>query len=171
MLDWCQQIGFPLAPLSAGTSFAYPGPTGYDGVLTAEHDHAASAAVLAHARDFIFGGLNTFDQSDLSSMGLARFFHKNIKWDGPGGIGACLSLQEFVDLHQRPWLVARPDRAVRDLDTLIAEDRIVGASSFPGVLATHTGLYRDMPATGNRIHLWAQFGIDLMARLRRMTGR
>lgn len=196
VLDWCEQIGFPLLPPSTGASFVYPVPTAYNGVLTGQHDDAASAELLVYAREFIFGGLNTFDKSDLSSMGLARFFHKNIKWYGPGGIGACLSMQEFEDLHQRPWLIAYPDRAVQDLDNLIAEDRMVGASSFPGVLATHTGPYQDVPATGNRIafngidfwlkgtdkftenwvfvdmvHLWAQFGIDLMARLRGMTAR
>jgi len=196
VLDWCEQIGFPLIPRAAGASFVYPAPTAYDGMLTEEHDDAASAALLSYARDFIFGGLNTFDRSDLSSMGLARFFHKNIKWYGPGGIGACLSMQEFEDFHQRPWLVAYPDRAVQDHDNLIAEDRLVCASSFPGVLATHTGPYRDVAATGNRIafngidfwlkgtdkftenwvfvdmvHLWGQFGIDLMGRLREMSAR
>ena len=49
-----------------------------------------------------FGGLNTFARSELSSMGLAWFFHANTNWHGPGGIAACLSLQEFEDLHLRP---------------------------------------------------------------------
>lgn len=140
---------------------------------------------------FIHGGLNRFDKSDLKSMGMARFFHPNLKWYGPGGIGGCLSLKEFEDMHQRPWLVAFPDRQVQDLDNLIAEDRPVGASSFPGVLATHTGPYQDTPATGNKIafngidfwlktdgqftenwvfvdmiDVFNQFGVDLFARMR-----
>ena len=35
---------------------------------------------------------------------------------GPGGIGACLSLREFEDNHQQPWLDAFPDRKVQNLD-------------------------------------------------------
>ena len=37
-------------------------------------------------------------------MGMAGYFHNNLKWYGPGGIGACLSLREFETLHQAPWL-------------------------------------------------------------------
>ena len=73
--------------------------------------------------------------------------------------------------------------------------------SFPGVLATHTGPYLDQPATGRRvsfngidfwlkganpqgadhftenwvfldmIHLFNQFGVDLMARMRALAAR
>ena len=54
-------------------------------------------------------------------MGMADYFHPNLKWYGPGGIRACFSFKEFEDLHQRPWLIAFPDRTVVDLDNLIAE--------------------------------------------------
>lgn len=40
----------------------------------------------------------------------------DLQWYGPGGIGACPSFEEFENLHQRPWLVAFPDRQVQDLD-------------------------------------------------------
>ena len=92
--------------------------------------------------------------------------------------------------------MAFPDRQVQDLDNLIAEDRMVGASSFPGVLATHTGVYQDTAATGNKIafngidfwlktegkftenwvfvdmiDLFNQFGVDLFARMRAHGGK
>jgi predicted ester cyclase len=190
-VDWFEQIGRPVLPPPRGVPFVFPAPTGYEGVLSAPQDDADSAATLALGRTFIFGGLNRFDRKDLSSMGMARFFHPNVKWYGPGGIGACLSLEEFTDLHQRPWLVAYPDRQVQDLDNLFAEDRILAASGWSGVIATHTGPYQGVAATGRRIafngidfwlrdgdrftenwvfvdmiHLFAQFGVDLFARMR-----
>ncbi|MEX0371746.1 MAG: ester cyclase [Tateyamaria sp.] len=149
---------------------------------------------LAFGRDFIFGGLNRFDESDLSSMGMARFFHPNIKWYGPGGIGACLSLPEFETLHQQPWLNAFPDRKVMHLESLFAEDRLLAASGPMGVVATNTGPYLGHPASGARIevsgldfwlrsgdqfsenwvfvdmvHLFEQMGVDLFARMQGAT--
>ncbi|WP_299732488.1 ester cyclase [uncultured Tateyamaria sp.] len=189
-VDWFDQIGWPVLPRPRGAAHVYPAPTAYDGVLVGPQDDEAGDTSLVLGRSLIFGGLNTFDENDLSSMGMARFFHPNIKWYGPGGIGACLSLPEFETLHQRPWLTAFPDRKVMHLESLFAEDRMVAASGPKGVVATHTGPYLGHPASGARIevsgldfwlrsggqftenwvfvdmiHLFAQMGIDLFARV------
>ena len=191
LIDWLEQIGLSPLPKPSGAPFVWPAPTGCDGVLMAAQDQTRSDDLLAYSRAFIFGGLNAFDKSDLKSMGMARFFHPNVKWYGPGGIGACLSLRAFEDWHQKPWLVAFPDRRVGDLDNLIAEGDFVGASSLPGVQATQTGPYLGHPASGrtlsvngidfwrreggvftenwvfvDMIHLFGQMGVDLMARVR-----
>ena len=191
VIDWLEQMDLSPLPRPNGAPFVWPAPTGCNGVLMGEQDTAASDDLLGYSRAFIFGGLNAFDKSDLKSMGMARFFHPNVKWYGPGGIGACLSLREFEDWHQKPWLVAFPDRRVGDLDNLIAEGDFVGASSLPGVHATHTGPYLGHPASGrplsvngidfwrrdggmftenwvfvDMIHLFGQMGYDLLAHLK-----
>ena len=150
---------------------------------------------LEHIRKFIFDGLNNYDQSDLESMGMADFFHPEVKWYGPGGIGACLSFSEFETLHQQPWLTAFPDRAVQNLDALFAEGNYSGAPGWSGVKATHTGDYLNHPPTGNKlefngldwwkrngevyienwvfvdmIHLFRQFGVDLFDRMKQLHG-
>lgn len=193
IIDWLEQIGLSPLPPGRGAPFVYPAPTGIDGVMW--DDQGDASDLMAYGRQFIFGGLNAYDQGDLKSMGMADFFHKNLKWYGPGGIGGCLSLAEFETLHQGPWLAAFPDRKVGDLDNLIAEGAFVGASSLPGVWLTHTGPYLGLAASGKRagvngidfwrhengqftenwvfvdmIHLFAQFGVDLMARVRHMAG-
>ena len=188
-VDWFDQIGLSVLPRPRGALHVYPAPTAYDGVLADPQAGQASDMTRQLGRDLIFGGLNTFDESDLSSMGMARFFHPTIKWYGPGGIGACLSLSEFETLHQRPWLVAFPDRKVMHLESLFAEGRMLAASGPTGVIATHTGPYLGHPASGARIevsgldfwlrtdgkftenwvfvdmiHLFQQMGVDLFAR-------
>ena len=190
MVDLMQQAGVdPLRP-SKGRSGTYPPPERGDGVLRKPQDPVISVRSLDHIRSFIFDGLNEYDQDDLSSMGMANFFHPEVQWYGPGGIGWCDGLSEFEELHQRPWLVAYPDRQVQDLDALVAEGPYSGAPGWAGVRATHTGRYLGVEPTGKAIefngldwwkrdgeqyienwvfvdmvHLFAQFGIDLMSRM------
>lgn len=190
LVDLMQQAGYQVLPPSRGQDHLYPPPAAGDGILLDAQDAQESAYSLDHIRRFIFDGLNSYDQSELESMGMADFFHPDVQWYGPGGIGACLSLKEFEDYHQQPWLVAYPDRQVQNLDALFAEGAYTGAPGWAGVIATHTGQYLDCPATGKRIefngldwwkrdgemyaenwvfvdmiHLFRQFGVDLFDRL------
>ncbi|WP_300036172.1 ester cyclase [uncultured Roseobacter sp.] len=189
-VDWFDQIGLPVLPAPRGAAHVYPAPTAYDGVLTGHQNLDETRQTLAFGRNFIFGGLNSFDENDLSSMGMARFFHPNVKWYGPGGIGACMSLKEFEVYHQQPWLIAFPDRKVMHLESLFAEDRLLAASGPMGVVGSHGGTYLGHAATGSPIevsgldfwlrtggqftenwvfvdmvHLFAQMGVDLFARM------
>ncbi len=190
VLDLMQQAGHDVLP-NLGVDGQYPPPAAGDGVLTDPQDDAATAYCLERIRNFIFTGLNEYEDGDLSSMGLADYFHPDLHWYGPGGIGACLSFKVFEDVHQRPWLVAYPDRRVQDLDALFAEGGYCAGPGWAGVKALHTGPYRGVEATGNTIdfngldwwkldgeqfienwvfvdmvHLFDQMGVDLFARMR-----
>jgi predicted ester cyclase len=190
LIDLMQQAGINVLSPSRGADGVYPPPREDDGVLLDEQDEDESAHTLQHIRRFIFEGLNSYDQSELKSMGMADFFRPDIQWYGPGGIGACNGLKEFEDYHQRHWLHAFPDRAVQDLDALIAEGSYSGGPGWAGVKATHTGEYLDCQATGraiefngldfwklendmyvenwvfvDMIHLFRQFGVDLFERM------
>jgi predicted ester cyclase len=189
-IDLMQQAGFEVLPPSRGIDGLYPPPAAGDGVMHAAQDTAQTGHTLEHIRRFIFEGLNAYDQGELKSMGMADFFHPDVKWYGPGGIGACLSFKEFEDNHQKHWLHAYPDRSVQDLDALIAEGPYSGGPGWAGVLATHTGEYLDIAATGkavefngldfwklsddmyienwvfvDMVHLYRQYGVDLFDRL------
>jgi predicted ester cyclase len=189
-IDLMQQAGFHVLPPSRGIDGIYPPPRAKDGILLKAQDEQTSAYSLEHIRRFIFDALNSYDQSALKSMGIADYFHSDVQWYGPGGIGACLSLKDFEENHQRHWLRAYPDRQVQDLDALIAEGPYSGGPGWAGVLATHTGDYLDAKATNkpvefngidfwklendryienwvfvDMVHLFRQFGIDLFERL------
>ena len=190
LIDLMQQAGFHVLPASHGADGVYPPPSAEDGILIDAQDEKESEYSLAHIRKFIFEGLNKYDQTELESMAMADFFHPEVQWFGPGGIGACLKFDEFETLHQEPWLTAFPDRDVQDLDALFAEGPYSGAPGWAGVKATHTGEYLGQPASGNQveingldywkrdgemyvenwvfvdmIHLFRQLGVDLFARL------
>ena len=192
LVDLIQQAGFQVLPPSRGIDGVYPPPRANDGILREAQLEEESLYSLDHIRRFIFDGLNRFDQSDLKSMGMADFFHPEVQWYGPGGIGACLSFKDFETRHQEPWLHAYPDRSVQNLDALIAEGSYSGAPGWAGVKGTHAGQYLDQAATGNpveingldwwkrdgemyienwvfvdMIHLFRQLGVNLFERLAR----
>lgn len=191
LVDLMQQAGFRVLPPSQGRDGLYPPPVAKDGILWHEQEEEASQYSLDHIRKFIFDGLNSYDQSGLESMGMADYFHPEVRWYGPGGIGACLNFREFETLHQQPWLEAFPDRSVQDLDALFAEGCYSGAPGWAGVKATHKGQYLGCPATNSplvingldywkregekyvenwvfvdMIHLFRQMGVNLFERMR-----
>ena len=191
LIDLMQQAGIYVLPPALGKDHHYPPPKDGPAILLDAQNEIESARSLALIREFLFESLNSYDQSELQSMGVAQYFTQDVQWYGPGGIGACLGLKEFEELHQKPWLTAYPDRQVQDLDNLFAEGDYSGTSGWGAVKATHAGPYLGCPATGNTIvtngidfwrrrddkfienwvfvdmiHLFRQFGIDLMERMR-----
>jgi len=159
--DVMRQAGFPVLPPDRGDPDLWPPPRADDGILLAAQDEQETQLSLKLIRNMIYAGLNNFNQSALESMDMAQYFHPQLQWYGPSGIGGCRSFKAFEEFHQQPWLHAFPDRQVQDLDSLFSEGRYMGASSFPGVIATHTGQYLESPATGNTIKF---NGIDIWLR-------
>ncbi|MEO1574951.1 MAG: ester cyclase [Pseudomonadota bacterium] len=190
LVDLMEQAGVHVLPPPRGEPGVYPPPAAGDGVLLDAQDEDETAYSLAHIRRFIFGALNAFDESDLTSMGMADYFPDDIAWYGPGGIGACYGLEGFQTKHQQPWLHAFPDRRVQDLTALIADGVYTGGPGWAGVKAMHRGEYQGVAATDrslaingldfwkrdgeqfvenwvfvDMVHLFGQMGVDLMARM------
>ena len=125
-----------------------------------------------------------------------KYWHPDMKWYGPSGIGACFSKEEYEDFHQRPWLEGFGDRNISRAGSGRRMGRIgEGAYCAGGIWDTayshHNGTYAGVPATGklmtlrdfdwwkregeylienwvpiDMIDLFRQMGVDLMARLR-----
>lgn len=190
LVDLMEQAGSKVLPVSRGVPRCFPPPRAGDGIMLDVADERVTRDSLRHIRQFIFEGLNAYDEKGLESMGMAGFFHPDVEWYGPGGIGACHGFEAFEEQHQAYWLHAFPDRQVQDLDALFAEGPYSAASGWNGVVATHRGDYLGVPATGNRIevngldfwkreggkivenwvfvdlvHLFRQMGVDLFARI------
>jgi len=87
-----------------------------------------------------------------------HYWSPQMHWYGPSGIGACLSLEDFADFHQRPWLHGFGDRGHYDPGNGrmigIAEGDCLseGLYSSLGVwdvpFSKHHGEYLGVPATG-----------------------
>lgn len=189
IVDFARQAGRRLLPPSRGLEWLVPGPAPQDGLLLDAVDPAAGERSMQLVLTMI-AGLFAFDGKNLDSMGMPRFWHPNMMWYGPGGIGTARGVGGFQRHHQAPFLRAFPDRRGAGHRARLAEGPYVASTGWPSVVATHAGEYLGVPATNRRIgmrvmdwwrhdgtlltenwvlidlpHLMLQMGVDLLAPL------
>ena len=190
IVDLARQAGVPLLPPSNGIDILVPGPQAHDGVMLGRIDPADGAESMRCTLAMI-KGLFDFDGKNLDTMGMPRFWHPNMMWYGPCGIGTTRAVSGFQCHHQAPFLHAFPDRKGAGHRCRIAEGPFVASTGWPSVRATHAGDYLGVPATqqpiGMRVmdhwrregalltenwvlidlpHLMMQMGVDLLAPLK-----
>ena len=194
IVDLARQAGRRILPPSSGLEILVPGPAPHDGLLLGHTDPAAGIESMRLTLA-MFTGLACYDGKRLDSMDMPRFWHENMMWYGPCGIGSSRGVAGFQRHHQAPFLHAFPDRSSPRLDprghrARVAEGPYVGSTGWPSVRATFTGDYLGVPATGKPInmrvmdwwrhdgsklaenwvlidlpHLMLQMGVDLMGRI------
>jgi predicted ester cyclase len=165
-LDLMRQAGCNPLPASPGADILVPGPLNHDGLLLTAQDPAESAASLALVEAMI-GGLLSFDGRTLESMGMERFWRSDMLWYGPCGIGSTRGLSGFQRFHQRPFLVAFPDRRGAGHKARIADGHFVVTTGWPSVRATFSGPWLGQAPSGRPIDMrvtdiWRRDG-DLLA--------
>ena len=190
LVDLMRQAGYDVLPPGRGLEIRPPGPQGHDGLLLTPHDSAEARQTHAVLQRMIDGLMN-FDQADLKSMGMERFWHPQMMWYGPSGIGTSRRVTGFQRHHQAPFLHAFPDRKGAGHRARIAEGLFVASTGWPSVRATHRGEYLGVPASNQPIemrvmdwwrreddllrenwvfidlpHLMLQMGVDIFERLR-----
>ena len=186
-----RQAGYQVLPPAPGAEGGkIPGPLAKDGILLTEQDPLESRksqqlvqAMGRGMRRYVRGR----DGGDLRSMEQGKYWHEDMKWYGPSGIGACFTLEEYEDFHQRPWLHGFGDRNISREGSGRRMGRIgEGAYCCGGIWDTayshHHDEYAGIPATGKLMTLrdfdwWKRDGdylienwvpIDLIDLLRQM---
>ena len=96
-----------MAP-SIGREWHVPGPATQDGVVAAPYDKERAAASVQLVSDMI-QGLLRFADGGVKAMALDQYWHPNMNWYGPSGIGTNRQIQGFRNWHQIPFLSAMPD--------------------------------------------------------------
>ena len=190
IIDLARQAGMYLLPPSNGIDILVPGPRAHDGLMLGAIDPTMGAESMRCTLAMI-RGLFDFDGENLHTMGMERFWHPNMMWYGPCGIGTTRAVSGFQRHHQAPFLQAFPDRKGAGHRCRIAEGPYVASTGWPSVLATHAGDYLGVPASNQRIsmrvmdhwrregawltenwvlidlpHLLLQMGVDVLAPLR-----
>ncbi len=186
---------WPLAP-SLGREGLVPGPATCDGL--GPHDPATSEASRTHVIDML-NAMIRHPKQPPEAMELPRFWHHDMTWYGPSGIGTMRGIDGFRRRHQIPFLAAMPDRGQHEAEIthhFFAEGAYVGVTGWPNMAQTLTGGgWLGLPGTGQKVtlrsldfwrlergkirenwvlvdllHLYHQLGIDVFARMRDLIG-
>lgn len=189
LVDLARQAGVRLLPPSSGQELLVPGPRNATGILLDRTDGATPSACLPLVEAMI-GGLGRYNQKDLRSMGMEQYWKPDMMWYGPCGIGTSRGIDGFQTHHQKPFLIAFPDRKGGHHRTRFGEGNYAASTGWPSVRATHRGPYLGTPATDRPItmrvmdwwrqedgllaenwvlidlpHLFLQMGVDLLSTL------
>lgn len=181
---------------SLGRDWAVPGPASGDGL----GPHGASGiAACAHVRAMLKAMIRHPAQGGPEVMELARFWHPRMMWYGPTGIGTARGIGGFRRHHQIPFLKAMPDRGQHPSETLshlFGEGDYVAVTGWPNMAQTLTGdgwlgiaasgqkvtlraldfwrlehgLIRENWVLVDLLDLYAQIGVDVLARMAEMRG-
>lgn len=190
VLGLAAQAGYPLLPPFDGRAGAPPGPAAGNGICRQPQDPVETRETLDIVEAMV-GGCNRLDRRGLASMGMSEFWHADMAWHGPWGIGSCHGFQEFQDYAQGPSVASFPDRRGGSHRARIAEGVTAAFTGWPSLKGTFDGApFHGLEPTGrpigmtlmdfyvrrgNKLHenwvlidlidFWAQCGVDLMGRL------
>ena len=151
--DLMRQAGrFPL-PRMLGTEMLFPGPATHDGVLPVEQGDSEATLDLCEA---MLRDLSAFDPETFQSAkqtGPDGYWHDDMLWYGPGGIGSNYRWSGFAKDHRTAFLVAFPDRVGGDHYCRIGDGNYAAVSGWPSMTMTHGGDYLGIAATGRSLTL------------------
>ena len=186
------QAGVNPLPQSLGSELPVPSPATQDGMLYDSQAPKEAKTTLTLVNDML-AGLMEFDGKTLESMAIERFWHPNMNWYGPCGIGTTRGIAGFQQGHQHDFVMAFPDRDVIT-DVRFAEGNYAVSSGVPSMSGTQSGGgWLGMPATNKAVtmnvmdwwrrdgdllvenwvlidilDIYRQLGVDMLARMRKL---
>jgi len=152
LLDLMRQAGRFPRPQMLGTEMLFPGPATHDGVLPIGRNGAESLNIVQG----MLGDLHVYDPDTGASAGQTGtdgYWHDDMMWYGPGGIGSTHRWDGFVDHHRDAFLKAFPDRKGGNHYCRIGDGDYAAVSGWPSMTMTHKGDYLGVPATGKALTL------------------
>lgn len=145
------QAGYPLLPPFQGRAEPPPGPALSNGIVLDAQDPGETAYTLRLVEDML-GGCNRLDGSDLASMGMAAYWHEDMVWHGPWGVGSCRGFREFQDFAQAPSVSSFPNRRGGFHRARFADGLTASFTGWPSLRGDFTGVpFRGIQPTGGPI--------------------
>lgn len=153
LVDLMRQVGRLPLPAISGTEMLFPGPATHDGILPEDPLYSALSLDLVEA---MLGDLKAFDPETFSSAGQTGndgYWHDDMLWYGPGGVGSNFRWEGFERDHRKPFLTAFPDRVGGNHFCRIGDGNYAAVSGWPSMTMTHLGDYLGVQATGKTLTL------------------
>jgi len=130
-----QAGAWPMAP-QLGKFMTTPAPMSGDGLTVTGDGQATMDHVIAMLTDLCRYPANP----DPAVMKLDTYWHPQMNWYGPAGIGTCRGIAGFRNWHQGPFLRGMPDRKLDAMGNLmshwIAQGEYVAETGWPNMRLT-----------------------------------
>jgi predicted ester cyclase len=189
-----QANAWPMAP-SLGREWHVPGPATQDGIVSGPYDGAEGEKTRQHIIDMLTAMKRHLGEGGPELMEMEKYWHQNMSWYGPSGVGTCRGIEGFRNWHQIPFLNAMPDRG-QYLDQVeyhfFAEQNFGAVTGWPNMIQTLTpdgwmgiapagkkinmrsldfwrvenDLIRENRVMVDLLHMYDQLGVDVFGRLR-----
>lgn len=131
------QAGFELLP-PVKRPESPPGPHAANGLCLDSQDPAESKITLDLVGAML-GGCNELVGDDVASMGMDRFWHEDMAWYGPWGVGTALGFDEFQSEAQGPSVASFPNRRGGFHRARIADGVTAAFTGWPSLRGTFDG--------------------------------
>jgi len=146
-----QQVGLTPLPIQTGAEIINPGPRTHDGLMFDAQDAAESAKTLELVNrmcdDLMSDGLKS------PSENLAKTWHEDMAWYGPGGIGATYTIDRYQMQHQAPFGAGLDDIVFNGHLCNYAEGNYAGWFGWPNLSMTSSGGFMGLPASDRKLHM------------------
>ena len=150
ILSVAAQAGFELLP-PVKRPQAPPGPAEVDGLCLDPQDPDEST-ITRRLVDGMLGGCNRLVNGDLESMGMAAYWHDDMAWYGPWGVGTARGFDEFQSEAQGPSVASFPNRRGGFHQARIADGLTAAFTGWPSLRGTFDGEpFRGIEPTGSPI--------------------
>jgi len=139
-----QADAWPMTP-SLGVEWLIPGPATQDGILEARYDQDRAHRSLNLVTDMLTAMGKHPLEGGVEIMELDRFWHPQMNWYGPAGIGTVRGISGFRKWHQIPFLKAMPDRKASTSggesgrSAIFADGDYVATTGWPNMRMTISG--------------------------------
>ncbi len=174
LVSLIQQAGFPHLIPSNGPQILSLGPISNDGIALYDVDPAESAKTLQLITDMCHHGLvtlrkvenkNYFPTAETMEL-MNKYWHEDMMWYGPAGIGTSKGVADFEIVHEIPWEMAWDIQKAGSIK--FADGNYGTCLGWPSSVATHrAGTIFGIPATGKvsefrLIDIWLRDGDKLL---------
>lgn len=146
------QVGLTPLPLQTGAEFLNPAPRTHDGMLTGIQDLAESTKTRQLVNRMKDDFVATYG-SHVPPETLAKTWHDNMSWYGPGGIGAAYTIDGFLNQHERPFREGLDNIVFNGHVCRFAEGRYAGWFGWPNLTMTPSGGLMGLPASDRRVNM------------------
>ena len=151
LLGLAAQSGLRLLPPFAGEEGPPTGPAANNGIRLDDSPPEESARTL-NLVEAMLNGCNRLRDGRLESMGMSAFWHSDMAWHGPWGIGTCRGFESFQRDAQGPSAQSFPNRRGGFHRCRFADGEAAAFAGWPSLRGTFNGLpFRGIPPTGGMI--------------------